>query len=360
MPNRKSVFISYSHDSPEHVARVLTLANQLVVDGIDCKLDQYEVSPPEGWPRWTEKQLKAADFVLLVCTEHYYKRVVGEESAGVGRGVQWESHLIYQHIYENASRSIRFIPVLFDVRNAPHIPTPLRGVMFYRLDTPLGYEELYRRITDQPQARKPPLGPQKILPERAPEWRLNAESPSHVADGICGSTAVELTMILSRQDVHGDFVPLPGITPTGTQVLRDMAPIVASSKVTTLRTGDRIQIELISDRPGYLKAFNIGASGKVNPIFPLSSHQSPAIEGHKKLLLCEVEMTPPAGRERICAAFSQRPLASSCEELADFVVSANQMTDPRGIRDMIGRSNRLTQLSLQDISVVIWDLEHIE
>ncbi|MGC2696487.1 MAG: SEFIR domain-containing protein [Candidatus Angelobacter sp.] len=39
------VFISYSHDSPEHEQSVLAFADRLVDDGIDVILDQY-VSPP--------------------------------------------------------------------------------------------------------------------------------------------------------------------------------------------------------------------------------------------------------------------------------------------------------------------------
>jgi len=45
------VFISYSHDSREHMDRVLELSNRLRADGIDCHIDQYEMSLPEGWPR---------------------------------------------------------------------------------------------------------------------------------------------------------------------------------------------------------------------------------------------------------------------------------------------------------------------
>ena len=63
------VFISYSHDSPEHAERVLDLSDRLRQDGIDCHIDQYEVSPPEGWPRWMEDRIEWADFVLVVCTE---------------------------------------------------------------------------------------------------------------------------------------------------------------------------------------------------------------------------------------------------------------------------------------------------
>jgi hypothetical protein len=46
------VFISYSHDSPEHADRVLALSDQLRAGGIDCILDQYEPAPEEGWPLW--------------------------------------------------------------------------------------------------------------------------------------------------------------------------------------------------------------------------------------------------------------------------------------------------------------------
>jgi SEFIR domain-containing protein len=48
------VFISYSHDSEEHAARVLRLANDLRRDGIEASIDQYITAPPEGWPRWMD------------------------------------------------------------------------------------------------------------------------------------------------------------------------------------------------------------------------------------------------------------------------------------------------------------------
>jgi hypothetical protein len=80
------VFISYSHDSLEHSDRVRELSDRLRADGIDSILDQYELSPPEGWPLWTDKQIRDAEFVLMVCTETYYRRVMGEEESGIGLG----------------------------------------------------------------------------------------------------------------------------------------------------------------------------------------------------------------------------------------------------------------------------------
>jgi hypothetical protein len=46
----------YSHDSDQHDARVLELSNRLRTEsGIDCRIDQYEFSPPEGWQPWVEE-----------------------------------------------------------------------------------------------------------------------------------------------------------------------------------------------------------------------------------------------------------------------------------------------------------------
>ena len=51
------VFISYTHDSRDHIDSVLNLADRLRAEGTDCHLDQYETSPPEGWARWTVRRI---------------------------------------------------------------------------------------------------------------------------------------------------------------------------------------------------------------------------------------------------------------------------------------------------------------
>jgi hypothetical protein len=62
-------------------------------------IDQYEPTPSSGWPRWMERQIREADFVLIVCTETYYRRVVGQEEPDKGLGVCWEANLIYNCLY---------------------------------------------------------------------------------------------------------------------------------------------------------------------------------------------------------------------------------------------------------------------
>ena len=173
------VFISYSHDSPEHADSVLELSDRLRNDGIDCVLDQYEISPSEGWPRWMEKQIREADFILMICTKTYYQRVMGQEIPGTGRGVRWEGNIIYQHIYDADTKNTKFIPVLMENGKEDHIPVPVKGWTFYRLYN--GYENLYRHLTNQPLTLKPDRGPTRQLPplERKTDFFLPWNVPYH-------------------------------------------------------------------------------------------------------------------------------------------------------------------------------------
>jgi hypothetical protein len=162
----EEVFISYSHDSPEHIKYVLDLSNRLRADGIDCVLDQYETSPPEGWPRWMDRKIREAKNVMMICTDVYFRRVMGEEKEGVGFGVKWEGNLIYQHLYDSGTRSTKFVPVVLDASQSHLVPTPLRGATIYTLGDDDGYERLYARLAGIPAVAKPPLGQRRPLAKK--------------------------------------------------------------------------------------------------------------------------------------------------------------------------------------------------
>jgi hypothetical protein len=97
-PDNLRVFISYSHDSQEHMDSVLALSDRLRADGIDCIIDQYETSPSEGWAHWCDRQIEEADFVLVVFTEIYEQRFKGIDSTGKGKGAKWEGAIITQEL----------------------------------------------------------------------------------------------------------------------------------------------------------------------------------------------------------------------------------------------------------------------
>jgi len=147
--------------------KVLAFANRLRAEGIDAVLDQYEVSPAEGWPKWMDRQIENSDFVLVICTATYYRRVMATEKKGKGLGVRWESTIMYQHLYDAGGEMGRFIPVLFEDGKPEYIPTPLRGTMYYAVEHE-DYEELYRRLTGQPKTKRPVLGKLRSLGVREP------------------------------------------------------------------------------------------------------------------------------------------------------------------------------------------------
>ncbi len=180
------VFISYSHDSTEHSDRAYALANRLRSDGIDCHIDQFEnpPSPPEGWPLWMERQIAKADFVLVVCTPTYLRRFMGQEQAGVGHGVRWESLLMANHIYTAGARNTKLIPVLFNDGKAEDVPRPLQGATRYWIEKLDDYERLYRHLTNQPNARKSELGRLRTLPPHEPNPDFFTNVASDHGSGI--------------------------------------------------------------------------------------------------------------------------------------------------------------------------------
>ncbi|MBV8264839.1 MAG: TIR domain-containing protein [Planctomycetaceae bacterium] len=171
MADAPRVFLSYSHDSDEHADRVLALAYALRDRGIDVILDRFvHPAPAEGWPRWMERNLDEADFVLLICTETYRRRAMGQEAPGRGLGVRWVGSLISNRIYHDQTSGSRFIPILLPGAEPTHIPDPVRGHNHYRITAfdlaDPGFEALYRHLTDQPATLKPDLGEVVILPPK--------------------------------------------------------------------------------------------------------------------------------------------------------------------------------------------------
>jgi hypothetical protein len=112
-----------------------------------------------------DKKIRDAQFVLLICTEPYFKRVMGEVE-GSGLGVRWEGNLVYQHFYNDGTLNHRFIPVIFDEADKPYIPTPFQGATYYCLATDERYDALYMRLTNQIRVEKPELGQRRSLPPK--------------------------------------------------------------------------------------------------------------------------------------------------------------------------------------------------
>ncbi|MEM9456032.1 MAG: SEFIR domain-containing protein [Myxococcota bacterium] len=138
------VFISYSHDSGAHEQHVLALADLLRSDGIAVSVDQYVAHPPEGWLRWSERQIIESDFVIFVCTATYRRRFEGSERRNSSTAVAWEVLMANRLQFEMGSRNESLIPILFTGGTDEDIPRALRSLRVYRM--PTDYDELYQRL----------------------------------------------------------------------------------------------------------------------------------------------------------------------------------------------------------------------
>ena len=103
-------------------------------------------------------QVRAADFVLVVCTQTYVQRFDGTEPPGRGKGGKWEGAVITQELYNAEGRNTKFIPVFLARDTIEWIPITLQGTNYYVATTRDGYAALYRRLTAQHETPAPDIG----------------------------------------------------------------------------------------------------------------------------------------------------------------------------------------------------------
>lgn len=235
------VFISYSHDSDSHCTFVLGISELLRHQGVDCWLDQYQLgSPAQGWPLWMEQKIEWADFVLLVCSEKYYKRFKGE-IGDTGIGVAFEGAVVTEALYFSGMKNLKFLPVLpADSRNE-YVPKILRLGNIYTL--PQDYEDLYRVLTNQPAARAGPMG--KVVPLQA------LEAPT-----IESSTEIQATQ--SDHSSNMGAAPLPEFLETksgdGIESDQEQAALLDYSQLDSKSGTDSILHDLLIEAGSLLRA----------------------------------------------------------------------------------------------------------
>ncbi len=151
-PKKIRVFISYCHETNEHSELVLSFANQLRYDGLDCWIDQYEPFPPKGWLDWMSEQIEKADFVLIVCSEQYSK--------SDKRGSFRELQNINYKLYKQKSLNEKYIPIVFHAEWDLYIPEFMQIYGYFNVSIQREYITLYRFMTHQIEI--PPLGEIKL------------------------------------------------------------------------------------------------------------------------------------------------------------------------------------------------------
>ncbi|MBC7490457.1 MAG: toll/interleukin-1 receptor domain-containing protein [Glaciimonas sp.] len=175
------VFISYSHDSPQHKEWVLQLAITLRAHGIDVTLDQWDLVAGQDMAAFMTTGIRTADRVVLICSEAYVSKAEG----GIG-GVGYERLIVTGEVI-GAIDTIKFIPVIRNnpgTRKVPDFLGPRKYVDFTEDGQYAArLEELAREIQGAPATVKPKLGENPFKAEViAPAEPVRAASPSGTTD----------------------------------------------------------------------------------------------------------------------------------------------------------------------------------
>ncbi len=122
-----TAFISYSWDDEEHKRWVRDLATRLRTDGVDVKLDQWELAPGDQLTTFMESSVRESRFVLIICTPQY-KRKSDRREGGVG----YEDAVMTSEVYNSGANWRKFIPILRREEWPASAPSWLQGS--YRID----------------------------------------------------------------------------------------------------------------------------------------------------------------------------------------------------------------------------------
>jgi serine/threonine protein kinase len=174
---------------------------------------------------------------------------------------------------------------------------------------------------------------------------------------------VDLRLIVSRPIGAGLFQPVAAThpqVPPG-RVTRDMKKVPPPPDQVHLRTGERVRVEVVANRRGYLTVYNVGPTGNLNLLYPdpgLRPDSPPRpIEPNQPLHIRDVEMTPPAGRERLFAVWSREPLR--LDQVAGLVNGGAASTAYRATRDMKRVQDSVRRLQPDSRHVVVVEVEHV-
>lgn len=156
MADNPKVFISYSHDSPEHKQWVSELAARLRHSEVDATLDQWDLGLGDDITRFMERGIVNADRVLVICTDEY----VSKANAGEG-GVDYERMIINAELVQNLGTD-KFIPIIRQASRKEKTPTFLGTRVYADFTNDSQFdaecEKLIRELHEIPIVAKPPLG----------------------------------------------------------------------------------------------------------------------------------------------------------------------------------------------------------
>ena len=153
MAEHPKVFISYSHDTPEHKQWVSELGTKLRRKGVEVILDQWDIGRGNDLARFMERSVKASDRVLVICTDSYVRKA----NTGEG-GVGYEPMVVTRKLLDDVGIN-KFIPIVRHVFGEDKTPEFLQKNVYIDFTDDGQFDEKFDELLHErlqvPVAQKP-------------------------------------------------------------------------------------------------------------------------------------------------------------------------------------------------------------
>jgi serine/threonine protein kinase len=174
---------------------------------------------------------------------------------------------------------------------------------------------------------------------------------------------VRLHLTVSRQAGRHTFLPLVSTQPPVERFVRDMRRVPPAPGRVEAYTGDRLRIEVESDRSGYVTVWNIGPTGNLNLLFPATpagSVEPVSVAAGVPVQIADVQLAAPAGRERLFALWTRTPLSLPLGELLSLTEPAKKggSRPYRATRDLVKVQQTVESLGPEDWHTTLLELNH--
>ncbi|HSB94841.1 MAG TPA: toll/interleukin-1 receptor domain-containing protein, partial [Spongiibacteraceae bacterium] len=142
--------------------------------GVDAVLDQWDLKPGDDLPHFMEKQLEAANFVLMICSEKYVEKA----NSGEG-GVGYEKMIITSNLLAKIDSS-KVIPIIRQ-NGTNYRPTFLKTKLYINFsndaENEYSFDDLLRTLLNAPLYEKPEIGKNPFKP-------MENSRPDRASDGV--------------------------------------------------------------------------------------------------------------------------------------------------------------------------------
>jgi serine/threonine protein kinase len=178
-----------------------------------------------------------------------------------------------------------------------------------------------------------------------------------LAEGTATHT-VRLRLQVSRRMADG-WRPVAATHPPADSLSRDIRRVPRRPAQARVQTGEPLRLEVETDRPGYLAVFNVGPTGNLNLLYPVIEYDdAPKVEAGRNLRIDDLVLAPPAGRERIFAVWSGRPLPVNARELQSITAGEDRSIASWSSRDIVRVRRAVEETGQAMCQVAVLELEH--